>query len=76
MEDALKVADGREGREEELGGWALDDIMPFGGGLYEGRVVEKLDHSWRRVQENPHTTLFLSKSMLATCSFLHQAASL
>ena len=32
----------------------MDDIMPFGGGLDEGRLVEKLDHSLRRVQENPH----------------------
>ena len=64
MEDALKVADGREGRVEELEGWALDDIMPFGGGLYEGRVVEKLDHSLRRVQENPHTTLISAGPLL------------
>ena len=50
MEDTLKVTDGREGRMEELEGWALEDIMPFGGGLDEGRLVEKLDHSLRRVQ--------------------------
>ena len=56
MEDTLKVA--------ELEGWVLDDIMPFGGGLDEGRLVEKLDHSLRRVQENPHTTLISAGSLL------------
>ena len=64
MKDTLKVADGREGRMEELEGCALDDIMPFGGGLDEGRLVEKLDHSLRRVQENPHTTLISAGPLL------------
>ena len=64
MKDTLKVADGREGRMEELEGCALDDIMPFGGGLDEGRLVEKLDHSLRRVQENPHATLISDGPLL------------
>ena len=58
------MADGSEGRMEKLEGWALDDIMPFGGGLDEGRLVEKLDHSLRRVQENPHTTLISAGPLL------------